>query len=471
MRPFLWSPWASAAERPGRLAVVADEESCTFGELVGRADALARGLRASGIPQGAVISTDIPTGPRFFSLALAALRYGYGLFPVHPGLFKSPVAAGLLADLRVAAQITGPGSASAAAQLPCPVLDDGELVTAGAPDGPGPELAPAARAGHLAFTTSGTTGDPQAVARARPMRAYRGVAVMEHYGAGPALGPHLMANPTYHLGTLGPALYALQAGSAVVVQRTWSPAGFAELADRYQVDSAMLSPDRLLDIVEAQCAPTRRIGVVFHGGDACPPQVKRSAIDLLGPVLHEYYGTSKSVITEITTPQWLRRPGSVGRALPGVGIEILGAGHRLPAGEVGEICVRLRAADREAADGALLHTGDAGYLDEDGYLFVLGRVQSPELLGWVRLEHGIRLLAGVTDVVVLGGAEPVCYLEAGRSRPTDLAGEIAELADRLGLARPRTVIAAPGELPRTPSGKIRRAALGAGPSVPGDESP
>nr|WP_095878574.1 AMP-binding protein [Streptomyces sp. TLI_235] len=247
MKPYLWSPWASAEAHPDRPAVLVDDEVCGFAELVARADALATGLRAR-LPDGATVSTDLPAGPDLFALALAALRHGYGLFPVHPWLFDSPLAAGLLGDLAVELHVSDRPSTG----LPCPVAPPGLLAAAG--PGPAPE-GPAPRAGHLAFTTSGTTGEPQAVRRARPPRPYKGVAVDDRYAAGPDRGPHLMANPTYHLGTLGPALHALQAGSAVVVQRDWSPGRFAELADRHGADSAFLSPDQLLDVVQARIAP------------------------------------------------------------------------------------------------------------------------------------------------------------------------------------------------------------------------
>ncbi|KOU18269.1 hypothetical protein ADK52_30745 [Streptomyces sp. WM6372] len=460
MRPYLWSPWATAAADPGRIAVIADGESCTFGELVERADAFGRGLRALGLADGAVVATDVPTGPAFFALALAALRHGYGLFPVHPWLFESTVAAGLLSGLAAAVHV----SDRAAAGLPCPVVRPDRLTRAGAggPAGAGSateSAAPAAsaplRAGYLAFTTSGTTGAPQAVARARPPRSYKGVAVDPRSGAGPDRGPHLMANPTYHLGTLGPALYALQAGSAVVVQRDWSPGLFAELVDRHRADSAFLSPDRLLEVVQAGIAPRHRPAVVFHGGDACPPAVKREAIELLGPVLHEYYGTSQSVITEITTEEWLRHPGSVGRPLPGIRVEILRDGRPVAAGEPGEITVRLRAAD----EGTVIPTGDIGFLDPQGYLTVIGRAERPDLLDLARLEHEIRLLPGVCDAAVLAGAAPVCFIETRGGHEADPAPAVRAVAARLGLGVPVVRCHPSGTLPRTPSGKIRRAEL------------
>ncbi|QMU78226.1 AMP-binding protein [Streptacidiphilus sp. PB12-B1b] len=463
MRPYLWSPWRSAAADPARLAVAAGDDSCTFGELTARADALGRGLRLRGLPDGSVLSTDIATGPRFFALALAALAHGYGLFPVESGLLRSPAGPRLLTDMRVALHVgTAPQAGSDAPALPCPTADDESIADTGRPGPDRPGSGPGARvaAGYLAFATSGTTGEPQAVPRVRPPRPYRGVAVEQRYAAGADVGPHLMANPSYHLGTLGPALYALQAGSAVVVQQQWSAASFVELADRHGVASTMLSPDLLVDVVAAGRAPAQPLRAVFHGGDACPAHAKRAAIDLLGPVLHEYYGTSRSILTEIDTPHWLRRPGSVGRALPGIVLTVERDGAPTGPGELGEITARLRAADSGGDGDEILRTGDVGYLDEEGYLFVVGRAATPGAHRNALLEHVIRQVPDVTDAAVVGETEPVCHVETRAvERAQPLATAIGAAAEAHGLPHARIVLHTTGTLPRTASGKIRRSAL------------
>ncbi|MFE2062781.1 class I adenylate-forming enzyme family protein [Streptomyces sp. NPDC059467] len=463
MRPYLWDPWKTADRFPHRPAVVVtdSEEAFTFRELTERADAMARGLKRAGVAEGAIVATDIPTGPRFFALALAGLRHGYGVFPVGAHHFATPTADALLTGTAAAVLVTD--GARSLGPLPCPVVGDDELAAAVEPPPAAPGSARRPRAGYLVFATSGTTGVPQAVLRPRPPRPYKGVAVAERYGAGTDRGAHVMANPTYHLGTLGPALYALQAGSAVVVQRDWSPAGFFAAVDRYEADSAMLSPDRLLELVEDGKAPHHPLRVVFHGGSACPPAVKRSAIDLLGPVLHEYYGTSRGTLTEIGSEDWLDRPGSVGRPLPGIGIEIARDGHAVPAGAVGEIRVSLRGADRGDDEERFMDTGDIGFMDADGFLTVVGRADVSGDPDQARLEFEIRLIPGVTDVAVVG-ADLTCHVEVSRHCPADVTPAVQAAAQRLGLTLRGVVTGPTGSLPRTPSGKIARAALAAAPA-------
>ncbi|MET9532178.1 AMP-binding protein [Streptomyces sp. NPDC006649] len=463
MRSYLWSPWRTAAADASRVAVIAGPESCTFGELTERADALGRGLRGQGLPDGCILSTDIRTGPGFFALALTALAYGYGLFPVEDGLLRSAAGPRLLSEMGVALHVTaGPARAGS---LPVRTVSDESLADAGSR---GSASAPRVPAGYLAFATSGTTGVPRGVPRVRPGHPYLGVAVESRYAAGPSVGPHLMANPTYHLGTLGPALYALQAGSAVVVQRHWSPQEFVLLADCHDVASTMLSPDLLVDIVVAGSAPARSLKAVFHGGAACPPAIKRAAVDLLGPVLHEFYGTSRSILTEIDTIQWLDHPGSVGRALPGITLTVERDGTPVPPGVPGEICARLRRADSTSVDDRVLRTGDLGYLDDDAYLYILGRADEQD--GWLEalLEHLVRQLPGVTDVVVIdasgaGDPELICHVETRTPEgATELVQAIGVAATAQGLPVPQIVAHPRGTLPRTPSGKIRRTALTSG---------
>jgi long-chain acyl-CoA synthetase len=221
----------------------------------------------------------------------------------------------------------------------------------------------------------------------------------------------------------------------------------------------MLSPDALADLAENGRAPRHRPRAVFHAGAACPPAVKDSAIALLGPVLHEYYGNSRSILTEITTPEWLHHRGSVGRALPGIGIQIrTGAGGVAAPGRAGEVCAVLRFADGLPSDAELLHTGDLGFLDADRYLYIMGRIEDGRPETSARLEYEIRLLAGVTDVAVLHLDAVSCFVETARPDP-ELEYEVKAAAERVGVPGARVKLFSRGALPRTASGKIHRAAL------------
>jgi len=354
VRNYVWSPWRTAEEQPGRLAVVSGDDSRTFGELVSLADDLAAGLTAHGVREGELVATSLPAGPTFFALVLACLRHGLGMLPVSADVAETPEGAELLARAQVRLHLTGGRSGPGIPSIPvADLLNPAPARVRRVPS--------RSRAGYLTFLTSGTTGAPKIARHGRPWYPYRGVAVMEKYAAGLRYGPHVMANPAPHLGTVGPAIYALQAGSTVVIQRHWSAEGLVELIDRHRADSVFLSPDLLLDVVASAGWSTHTPRVVIHTGSACSPNVKRDAIRLMGPVLHEFYGISQGAISEIGTEEWLRHPGSVGRPLAGVELRIRNGEDDCLPGQPGDVLVRFRKAARGMRSEAFLATGDIGY--------------------------------------------------------------------------------------------------------------
>jgi long-chain acyl-CoA synthetase len=449
-KPFVCDPWLTAQERPTEIAVVAPT-SLTWAELVRQADALGAGLERAGVPDGGVISTTVRPGPDFFALALACLRYGFGLFPCDEDLLSGEVGASLQADAGVALHIE-PDGPQRLKGIHTASYED--ILATGVVRPPKP---PAERAGFLAFATSGTTGDPVAVVRSRPWYPYKGVAVMGRYAAGPHAGAHVMANPTFHLGTVGPALYALQAGSPIVVADEWSVEMLGELIERHRADSVFVSTDQLIDLAVENRWNWRRPQVVLHGGSSCAIGVKRACMKLLGPVLHEFYGTSACLISEISAAEWLSRPGSAGRPLPGVKVSVRQGGLPVREGELGEICVMPRAIDRvgSGAAAAPLATSDLGYVDQDGYVYVVGRMTDAQPEGIARLECAIRGMDNIVDAVVLpvtadSGVESAvdCLVEA---LPTEWSGfdMLAPAAERCCGHGPSRTFCRAGDKPST----------------------
>jgi len=181
-----------------------------------------------------------------------------------------------------------------------------------------------------------------------------------------------------------------------------------------------------------------------------------------------------------------RRPGSVGRPLPGVDLRIVADDHPAPPGEPGEVRVRTRSATSryigDASSGApvddegWLHTGDVGHLDEEGYLYITGRLRNVIICGGFNvvpeeLEGALMTDPAVREVAVLGvpderlGEVPVAVVEANATGDEILARVAPILAP---YKRPRRVVVV-SALPRVPNGKVDLracAALVTGPSDP-----
>jgi long-chain acyl-CoA synthetase len=198
------------------------------------------------------------------------------------------------------------------------------------------------------------------------------------------------------------------------------------------------------------------------------------------PVLQSYGQTELSGAIAIENVRDVlagnRRPGSVGKPLHGMDVRILGSeGGELPAGEDGEITVRSQAATvgylgdagAPAVDpGGWLRTGDIGHLDEEGYLYITGRLRSLIICGGFNVipeEVEAAIIDGteVTDAAVVGlpdprlGEVPVAIVEP----IADVDAVMARARDRLvPYKRPRFVFSV-GALPRLPIGKVDKPAV------------
>jgi long-chain acyl-CoA synthetase len=212
--------------------------------------------------------------------------------------------------------------------------------------------------------------------------------------------------------------------------------------------------------------------------------VKQAMIDWWGPVVHEYYAaTEGSGLTLIMAEDWLSKPGSVGRALVGVVRICADDGSELGPGQVGTVYFEreelpFRYHNDEAKTAQAQHpghpfwttTGDIGYLDEDGYLFLTDRKSFMIISGGVNIysqevENCLSAHPDVLDVAVIGvpdeemGESVLAVVQPvpGIVPGPELERELIDFA-RHNMAHykaPRQVIVT-DELPRTPTGKLRK---------------
>jgi acyl-CoA synthetase (AMP-forming)/AMP-acid ligase II len=230
-------------------------------------------------------------------------------------------------------------------------------------------------------------------------------------------------------------------------------------------------------------APALR--TVLHGGEPCPPDLKRRMIDWWGPIFTEYFGFSEGGVTFATTEEWLAKPGTVGK--PPAEREVLISGEdgtALPPGQEGTVYFRFidgtrftyhddpeKTAKAYRSDG-FFTAGDIGWLDDDGYLYISGRQAEVIVCAGVNVypaevEAVVDSVEGVADVAVAGGPDPergeqvVVFVVPAAAADHDkvVAAVDAACVEQLaGYKRPRRVIVR-DELPRDPTGKLLRRRL------------
>ncbi|WP_133831388.1 AMP-binding protein [Arthrobacter sp. AG258] len=366
-----------------------------------------------------------PPNDTSFAAIIAARNYGIGILPLtHNQLARSSelVMTSVTLELRgddVIRTLVAPCAAEPSSRYP-----------------PG--------SGYIAYLSSGTTGVPKIVRQKRRERNMRGVAVMGKYGVGRDRGPHLMANPTFHLGTLGPALYALECGNAVVIPEQWDASSFAKLANDYALSSAFVSSDQLIEILKVEPDMPPSFLSLQHGGSYLARRLKEVAIDQFGDGLLEFYGTSVGVISEISGHDWLKHPGSVGRPYPGVRV-------RTTAGcAKGGLIIEHRPVGN--APREIEYPGDIGYVDEGGYVYIEGRqATSADAL---RIQNVLSEEIGIISAVQMSSNATLHF--AMEVEPELLENSINAVQSRLQEEQvPVKVDLYNGRVfPRTESGKV-----------------
>lgn len=504
--------WQQAESDPGRRAVVApDGRVVSFGELRRWSDALAVGMRDRGLRPGDRVAVVLPNVPEFLALQLATEQTGLDLVPVNRHLLAVEIEH-VLRDCEPALLVFGDEQADQV----LPAADAAGVAPSGrfaVPAGAGvPGLtslegvgspAPADRLlGGTMLYTSGTTGAPRGVRRARPaVTPEEGVArrlarTAERHGWPPGPGVHLVVAPLYHAAPGGFALTALHRGHTLVMAPRFRPASFLRLVERYRVTSTHMVPTmfhRLLTLPETVRAAhdLSSLNFVVHAGAPCPVHEKSAMLDWLGPVVHEYYSSTEGGGTSVTPEQWRARPGTVGRAWPGVGIRILDdGGEEVPVGTVGN--VHLRNGERfeyfrdpqktaRAWRDGYFTAGDVGSVDAEGHLFLADRRTDMILSGGVNIypaeiEQELLRHIAVGDAGVVGVPDAewghrvhaVVELVDGYVPGDALRQEILHaVGTRLARFKVPRSLEFVAELPRTETGKLRRRLLvdgaGAGP--------
>jgi long-chain acyl-CoA synthetase len=494
-----------AAERGDEAALIDEHGSTTFRQLDARVNRLVNGLRAAGLSRGDTLAVIVGNRAEWFEIAMACAHGGWTYVPVNwhwvadelAYVLEDAQVVGVLSEDRYAEQVDVAlaDPRAAGVRLDVRIGDGGtyEDFLAGASDAEPDDQ----RLGGPMFYTSGTTGRPKGVRGSLLGSAELTPDVLQLVSAGfagflPVPGRTLLCGPVYHSAQWAFSFLPLVAGSAVVMQHKYDAAGALTLIDRHGVTNVHLVPTqmkRLVDLPEDVKAAFdgSSLALAIHGAAPCPPAVKRAMIDWWGPKITEYYGSTEgSIVSMITSAEWLAKGGSVGKPLDSVEVTIVGDdGSPCPTGAEGTIYFRNRLGmefsyhndpDKTAAAHVapgVATTGDVGFLDDDGYLWLSDRRIDMIISGGVNIypaeiEGVLQGHPDVADAAVIGVPSEE-YGEDVKAivQPAEGVEPSDELAARL-VAHCRTLLAgykAPKsvdfvtELPRSGAGKLQKRQL------------
>ena len=293
----------------------------------------------------------------------------------------------------------------------------------------------------------------------------------------------LLPGPLYHSAPNSFALRSGRLGGALVLMLRFDPEEFLRLIQDQKIDTIFMVPTmfiRLLKLPEQvrKKYDTSSLRHIVHAAAPCPAEAKRAMIEWWGPVIHEYYGsTESSALTFANSDDALRKPGTVGKTLDGVELRFLGEnGDCLPQGEIGEIYSWV--ADNpdftyhnkpekraEIERDGFITSGDVGYIDEDGYVFICDRKRDMVISGGVNIypaeiEAALHAVPGVHDCAVFGipddeyGEALMAVVEPQAGATLDVAVIRAQLKTSLAGYKVPKHVEILEHLPREDSGKI-----------------
>jgi long-chain acyl-CoA synthetase len=494
-------PLAELAQAdPDRLVLSDSVRTLTRAQLDDRVNRLVAMLRAEGVREGdavAIMSTNCTDH------AVALLACGLGGMSQVPvnWHFSADEAEYLMTRTSAVALIVGPaqeevGRAAAAAAGITRVHVIGPSLDAELEAAPGDAPDPQPLVANPIYFTSGTTGRPKSTRMAEvgqgvPIEAFVAQARSADFDETSRV---LIPGPLYHGGPLMQTLRSLVVGGQLWIMQRFDAEEFLRLVQEHRIVRSLTVPTHLVRLNQLpehvkHRYDTSSLVELSHIGAMMPGDIKRELIGWLGPVLVDAYGcTELGMVSRISSTEWLAKPGSIGQPMNGFRAHIVDpdTDRELPTNEVGMIylsndhgadIVYLDDPERTAAchraGGSQYTIGDMGYLDDDGYLFLVDRRVDLIISGGVNIYPAEieALLLNHPDIVDVGvfavpdpewghAVKAAVQLQAGLTGSPEREAEIiAWSRERIAHFKVPRSIDFHVDLPRFSNGKLHRRAL------------
>lgn len=472
-------------------------ETVTYRELDERSNQGAHLFREIGLQTGDMVAIFMANSARYLETVWAAQRAGLYYVCIPTRLTGSELWY-LLNDsgakaLLFSSSLAKPVQEATAEKSDFPLFAiDGETefstsferARANQPTGPIPDEA----SGQDMLYSSGTTGEPKGIKRARPQGGIdepSPVTVLaQDLYAMDENTIYLCPAPLYHSAPLRYSMSVNQLGGTVIVMPRFDGELALQVIEQHKVTHAQWVPTHFIRMLklppEARTKyDTSSLVSTFHAAAPCPVEIKQAMIDWWGPIVHEYYSSTElNGFTAATSEEWLDHRGTVGRAIIGE-IRICDEdGNPLPARQEGLVCfeggnpIEYHNDPEKTRQAYNKHgwttVGDIGWVDEDGYLYLTDRQSFMIISGGVNIypqeiENLLVTHPKVADAAVIGAPDPdlgerviaVVQPLDWQVREDGLAEELdAFLRKSLSSIKIPKQIDFMQELPRQPTGKL-----------------
>jgi fatty-acyl-CoA synthase len=494
---------AQAQTRGNAIAFEFEGRQTSFAELDIKTNRVAHALKAIGVKPHERIAYLGKNSDIYFELLIGAMKADVVMAPVNWRL-AGPEIAFIVDDCKAPVLFVGPEFTDQAHSLKSQLPDVRTFIATegGAPgwqdfaswrdaqSGDDPKIPIGPQNIAIQLYTSGTTGKPKGA-----MLSHANFLNLVETGKGEKPDWNiwtendvsLVAMPVFHIGGSGWGMMGLHHGAKGVIAREFDPNKVLDFFEHSGITKLFMVPAAMQFVVRqprAREVDFSKLKYMLYGASPIPAALLKECIEVFGCGFVQMYGMTETTGTIVALApedhvEGLDRMRSAGKALPGVELAILDAdGKRLPPGEVGEIATRSgsnmigywnlpEATARTLDSEGWLRTGDAGYLDRDGYLYIHDRIKDMIISGGenvypAEVESAICDHPDVAEVAVIGvpdekwdeAVKAIVVMKPGRNATSsDIIGFTRERI--AGFKTPKSVDFIEA-LPRNASGKILR---------------
>ena len=494
-----------ARNTPDLPCLTLGDQTTSYGQVDAMANRIANGLLALGLGKGDRVAVLGENSLEHLLVFMAASKMGAVTVSLNYRLAPAELAY-IINDANTRVLVALDGMEQSLAGLRQQVAEDITVLSHGFADTldwsqwmaqhpqSKPVAEPAPEDAYIQLYTSGTTGNPKGVVSSHfnmlSLITMNSIATPHRPNPGMAT---ILCAPLFHIGGAGSVAYNIYCGMQTLLHRTFNPAHVVADMEQHPVSNIFMVPAMIMACLQLPDIEQRdfsQLKQIFYGASPISETVLRRAIEVFQCDFIQMYGMTETTGTVVNLsaedhrialagrPELLR---SCGRTSVGGQAKVVDlGGNELPRGEVGEIWLKSdtnmqsyynlpQATAANLTDG-WVHTGDAGYMDDEGYLYLKDRMKDMVVSGGeniypVEVENALAKHEAITDVAVIGVPDEkfgeallaFAVLKADASLTLDEMVEFCR--DKIaGYKIPRQLEIV-DELPRNPSGKILKKIL------------